>query len=280
MTYSAEISGNNPTCILFLIDQSGSMDEPWAGDTDLMKSKKLFEILNRLIDGLVDRCSKSKGIRDYFHIGVVAYGGIIRPAFGNELKEQYIAPISKIAENIIRHEYIIETKDDGVGGFAQIKTPFPVYVELKAEGGTPMCSAIDKAYQLLKERWIPSYPSCFPPVVMNITDGESTEKTDPFIHAQKLVELSTTDGNILLFNAHMSSKIGEEILYPDTDDLLSDIYAKKLFQMSSLLPPHMIQIAKNKGYSVGDNAKGFVFNGDAKAITEFFVIGSSSKNLR
>ncbi len=33
MSYSAEISRNNPTCFLFLIDQSGSMNDPWSGGT-------------------------------------------------------------------------------------------------------------------------------------------------------------------------------------------------------------------------------------------------------
>ena len=32
MAYSAEISRVNPTCFLFLIDQSGSMAECWGGE--------------------------------------------------------------------------------------------------------------------------------------------------------------------------------------------------------------------------------------------------------
>ena len=38
MPYSAEISRTHPACILVLVDQSGSMDEPFAGQEDKKKS--------------------------------------------------------------------------------------------------------------------------------------------------------------------------------------------------------------------------------------------------
>jgi len=44
MVYSAEISRRSPTCFIFLIDQSGSMEDPFGGD----KTKKRQIVLQML----------------------------------------------------------------------------------------------------------------------------------------------------------------------------------------------------------------------------------------
>jgi hypothetical protein len=38
MPYEAELSRANPTCLVFLIDQSSSMAEPFGGEPDKPKS--------------------------------------------------------------------------------------------------------------------------------------------------------------------------------------------------------------------------------------------------
>ena len=75
MAYQAEISRSNPTCFLFLVDQSGSMAEPFASSVGRSKADELATILNRLLASLVIRCSKDEGVRDYFEVGVLGYGG-------------------------------------------------------------------------------------------------------------------------------------------------------------------------------------------------------------
>ena len=73
MPYQAEISRENPTCILFVIDQSGSMDEI----TEAGRSKAAFvaDVLNKTLYTLITSCSKSDGVRNYFDVGVIAYAG-------------------------------------------------------------------------------------------------------------------------------------------------------------------------------------------------------------
>lgn len=95
MAYSAEISRTNPACFLFLIDQSGSMQEvlapadiqPMAEPTFVdgksyshtasgkTKADAVADAINRLLQNLVLLCAKPEGVRDYFHIGVLGYGG-------------------------------------------------------------------------------------------------------------------------------------------------------------------------------------------------------------
>src|SRR5262245_16740764 len=62
-TYQAEISRQNPACLVFLIDQSGSMDEPIGGGTGEKKKQVVADAINRLLYNTVLRCSKEDGVR-------------------------------------------------------------------------------------------------------------------------------------------------------------------------------------------------------------------------
>jgi hypothetical protein len=64
MAYSAEISRDNPTAILFLIDQSASMDEKMT--TGKTKADFVADVLNKTIYTLAINCTKSDGVRHYF----------------------------------------------------------------------------------------------------------------------------------------------------------------------------------------------------------------------
>jgi hypothetical protein len=44
--------------------------------------------------------------------------------------------------------------------------------------------------------------------------------------------------------------------------------------MSSQLPPHLAKLAADKGYTISDGSRGFIFNADPKLIVEFFEIGT------
>ncbi len=74
MPYSAEISRANPTCFLFLIDQSKSMLGPMSGQPDKRKADAVAETINRLIYTLVLRCVWGQNVLDRFHVGVLGYG--------------------------------------------------------------------------------------------------------------------------------------------------------------------------------------------------------------
>jgi hypothetical protein len=73
MPYSAQISRDNPTAFLFIIDQSGSMDEKAEGGRS--KAQFVADVLNRTLYTLVMNCTKADGVRGYFDVGVLAYSG-------------------------------------------------------------------------------------------------------------------------------------------------------------------------------------------------------------
>ena len=85
MAYSAEIIRNNPSCFLFVIDQSGSMSDNYVS-VGKPKSEALADVINRMLQQLVIKCAKSEGVRDYYHVGVIGYGANgVGPAFGGSL---------------------------------------------------------------------------------------------------------------------------------------------------------------------------------------------------
>lgn len=278
MPYTAEISRTNPSCFLFLVDQSGSMEDGWAGEPGKQKADGLATIINRLLQNLVLKCAKSEGVRDYYHIGVIGYGNAVGPAFGGALAGKELAPVSAIANLPARIEERTRKTDDGAGGLIEQSIKFPVWFDPIAKGGTPMCAALGQARKVLTA-WLDQHPQGFPPIVINITDGESTDG-DPSAAAASLRDLRTDDGNVLLFNLHLSSQKAAPVQFPDDESALPDKWAKLLYNLSSPLPDFMQQIASQEGFQVGGSSRGFAFNADMVTVIQFLDIGTRPNNLR
>jgi len=276
MSYEAEVSRNNPSAFLFLIDMSGSMTDPYGNGR--RKADGVADAINKLLTNLSIKCTKSEGVRDYYDVGVISYGKQVQPALAGELAGVALSRISAVANHPARVEERTKKEDDGAGGIAEVQVKFPVWFDAKAAGATPMCEAMKLAHGTL-EPWVQQHAYSFPPIVINITDGESTDG-DPTEDAEKLRALSTQDGNLLLFNCHISGTAGESILFADSDEGLPDQFAKLLFNMSSVLPPAIRDSAQREGYQVSENTRGFAFNADLVELIRFLDIGTRPSNLR
>ncbi len=279
MAYSAEISRGNPSCFVFLIDQSGSMGDVFgAGEGTQKKADGVADAINRLLQNLVIKCAKEEGIRDYFHVSVIGYGAHVSVAFAGALAGRPLVPISDVGNSPARVEQRNKKISDGAGGLVDQQVRFPVWFEAVANGGTPMRQALSEAKSVV-EGWLKQHPNCFPPIVINITDGEATDG-DPCGMADDLRKLSSSDGEVLLFNVHLSSQRAPAAEYPSSDSGLADQFAQQLFRMSSPLPAYMIDIAKREGLNVGEGSRGFVFNADMVAVIKFLDIGTRPSALR
>lgn len=303
MAYTAEISRGNPSCFLFLIDQSGSMDEvmnpenatpldtPVQVDGSIYthtasgktKAQAVSDAINRLLQNLVIKCAKSEGVRDYYHVGVIGYGGDtsagrIGSAFGGALSGRDLVPVSDVANFPARVDERSKKVDDGAGGLVEQKVKFPVWFDPVASGGTPMCGALASAYNILSS-WNAQHSDSFPPICINITDGESTDG-NPSEAAERIKVLTTSDGSALLFNIHITTGNGVSVEYPGDDSQLFDRNAKMLFSMSSILPAHMQTAARGEGLAVSETSRGFAFNADLVSLIRFLDIGTRPSNLR
>jgi hypothetical protein len=277
VAYQADISRSNPGCFLFLIDQSGSMADPFAGGAGHSKADELATIINRLLASLVIRCSKDEGVRDYFDVGVIGYGSKVAPTLAGANGTPFVR-ISRLADEPLRVEDRVQKIPDGAGGLVEQTVKFPIWIDPRADGGTPMTQALEHGRTALND-WVDQHPGSFPPVVFNITDGEATDG-DPSGAAAQVRSLATDDGSALLFNVHLSERRAPTVEFPASDESLPDSFARRLFGMSSLLPPHLQNAARQEGYTVDDGTRGFVFNADATAVIQFLDIGTRPANLR
>ena len=276
MPYSAEISRANPTCVLFLIDQSESMkDRIGGGDMPMTKAEAVADAVNRLLSELSIKCAKEDGVRDYFHVGVVGYGATVGPIFDGALAGRDLVPLSEVAARPARME--LRTRPSGRHAAGR-SVKFPTWFSPVAYGDTPMCAALSRAGSVLGT-WLGAHPGCFPPVVVNITDGASTDG-DPVAVAEALRGLTSADGHVLLFNLHLSSDHSDPVVFPDTDTNLPDEHARQLHRMSSPLPDQMRAAAARQDLVLPIGARGFAFNADISAIVQFLDVGTQVLELR
>jgi len=278
LPYSAEISRSNPTCFIILLDQSGSMGDGFGGGEGLRKSDFVADVVNRTLHDLVIRCTKAEEIRNYYYISIIGYGGAVQSAFSGALAGKMTVPIGEVADNPARLDTRTKKVSDGAGGLVEQQVRFPIWIDAGAGGGTPMCAALAQAKTVL-EQWLPEHKNGFPPTVLHLTDGESTDG-DPTALGKELHSLATSDGAILVFNCHVSSQRAAKVEYPSGDAGLPDQFARTLFGISSILPESFRRAADQTGVKVAEGARGFVFNGDPTSVVQFFEIGTRPANLR
>ena len=277
MSYTKEINRKNPTCFLFAIDQSGSMDEPMAGGD--IKSEFVADVLNQTIAETIVRCTKADGVRDYFDIGVIGYGGErAGSAFGGALSGRMLAPISEIESNPLRIEEREQDVDTGDDVLDRQMVKFPVWIDPQHDGGTPMREAMGIIAETVAQ-WCDEHPTSYPPTVVHVTDGQSTDG-DPEDIADAIQGITTNDGEVLVFNLHVDTESGDEIIFPSSEDELPDEYGRMLFRMSSTFPAHLVSVAQGMGYDVTGESRFFAYKAGMDFIGQFFEIGTRASQLR
>lgn len=278
---SSDITRNNPGCFLFIVDQSSSMADVFGENRDSKKTKAegVALALNNLLRNLVITCSKSDGVRNYFDICVIGYGQTVAPAWRGALAGQEIVSIRDVANNYARLKETVESVDDGSGNLVQSRTVQPVWIEPMASGSTLMCAALQCGHQIMSE-WLARAQTAFPPVVVHITDGEATDG-DPSPHLRRLMELGNHNGNVTLFNVHLSSRrAAAPLSFPDSAkdlplvDGRTDPYAKLLWEHSSYLTTYMRTVAWESGLLLTDSARAFVLNADPSLLVLSLEIGT------
>lgn len=263
--YTQPIDRMHPGCIVLLVDQSGSMADPIAG-LPSSKATVLAQTVNRLLRNLVLQCQRGEDIRDYYSVGIMGYGATVGSAFLGKLAGQHLVPISYVAD------FPALMTKDSLPGNPELSVDLPVWIEPVADGGTPMSKAIDMTGAMVVE-WANDNPDSFPPIVINITDGEATDE-DPRRLAAQLRGIHTRDGDLLMFNIHLSDTQAPVVEYPSSPIGLPDKFALTLFEMSSELTPYMVAVARGLGLQVTDGARGFAFNADAAKLSEFLDVGT------
>ncbi len=287
MPYTADISRANPACLLFLLDQSGSMMEALAGQPGQTKQEQSEQAISGILNAVSLRCSQGMEVRDYFHIGIIGYdqAGLQAVFRGTSIDNPFL-PVSQVVD-LAEIEQRRVREPDGTGGVVEVDRSVPVWgfnfwrdesVEPERElpytsgGTTPTQKTLDIAFDVL-QFWIPQHQASYPPIVIHVTDGMGTDG-NPEPSAARIRDMTSNDGNVLLFNVHLSDVAAVPIQYPDREDGLPDEFARSLFRMSSVLPESIRALATTLDLPVRDNSRGFVFNADMTALVQFLDIGT------
>ncbi len=265
MTYEAEISRRSPGLFIFLLDQSRSMSRKIAG-SGRSKAMEASDAINKQLNEVISRCTKSEGIRPYFDIGIIGYGYKSGEAKG--LISDKPISITELEKHILK----MEKRTEVIDGEA-IEIEFPIWFEPVASYDTPMKRALGIAKQWVEE-WVGEHKSSFPPVIINIGDGGSTDG-DPVAISEELMDMGTDDGKVLMWNCHLSEKEERPISFPKVElELPEDKHARTLYQMSSEIPEPMVAIAKEEFSNVEDGCRAYVFNASLEELIKLLDIGT------
>lgn len=217
--YEKKISSKNPGLICGILDDSGSTEDKLSGTTD-----SIFEWIARyfgiILMELLARSTAIQGqqavIKPRYHNSFVLYGSA--PKIWGE-------PVMDIETAVNR----FQKEDNPLGLCAGM-------------GGTDALAAFEKMYDILKESIERSeFCNSFPPMVFHMTDGLSS--TDATPAAEKIKQLKTGDGNVLIVNAFIGTSTNLEYTGPtDFPGYLDESEAGpspdniRLFHMSSEMP--------------------------------------------
>lgn len=279
--YTALITRSTPTAFLFLIDQSSSMGEQIVYDgATCTKAEAVARVVNQTVYELVNRCVKGNEVRRYYDLALVGYGPNSTAQLlwdGNLTGRTWVSPAD--LEQTPKGQ--IDTETERVIRGRVIKTPTkrPYWLEPVCKGSTPMKSAFELAETLLGQ-WLTDHRGldCYPPTVINITDGAATDAKDDELlrHARRIRELCTIDGHVLLLNVHVSAATGTPALFPTrADELPANTYARLLYDLSSEMPGNYhLDIANLRHEDRAGRYVGMSFNADVAALVKFMNIGT------
>ncbi|QIB47560.1 vWA domain-containing protein [Streptomyces aureoverticillatus] len=274
MTYQQRIDRRRPGCFLFLVDQSGTMYEPIGGSAQVRKGQALSDTVNDVLYAVLIECTKDvreEEPRHYFDIGVIGYGGpdMVVPLVGGG--RDLLVPSAQLP-----HHARVETRErlqwDGAG-YRSVSRRTMVWLDPVWQGSTPMCGALQHAHRVLK-RWVSRHRDSFPPIVLHVTDGMATDG-DPRRPAARLRKLRTADGNLLLFNLHLSARGEDAVYFPAETTKSTDPATALLYEMSSELPANLVEEAGYAG-RIAPGARGFVYNADVPELVDFMRIGTAT----
>jgi hypothetical protein len=250
-SHMARLTNQNRGYFVFLINQSYSMSNMFGNESSGMTLvRAAARTINVWIEEMCIEAAKGDKMKDWFDVSVIGYSTddegepIVRTMFAEGAlagKERVTVP--ELADNIAFEE-VVEQKffDPSTGELVAESTERPGWVRPMVQGATPLNAALYEAHRLVKE-WIEQgdhKEQSLPPIVINITDAELNDEGGEYTpeqYAQRLKDLQTDDGNVLLFNWVLSPRESTAVLFPHSvEQLQGGIGLMRLYETSSQLP--------------------------------------------
>lgn len=279
--YTAQITRNTPTAFIFLIDQSVSMQKyTTLYGEEMPMAEAVARIVNHQLNELVLRCIKGSETRDYYDIAIIGYGENAYSGWKGELEGRDFVKPSELKEH--PYKKITTKKETRTRkGVKVVEVEEVQWIEAEAtQGWTRVHHAFEKAKGLLDE-WMEKHhdKDCYPPTIINITDGEFNGATKEYVlqQANELKSMFTNDGNVILFNIHISANKAVCVTCPASKDEVSfSSLATTMYEMSSLLPMrYSDRIADLRGDGTPNNRyTAMSINADMSTLIQLMDIGT------
>lgn len=279
--YTAQITRNTPTAFIFLIDQSVSMQKyTTLYGEEMPMAEAVARIVNHQLNELVLRCVKGSETRDYYDIAIIGYGEKAYSGWKGELEGRDFVKPSELKEH--PYKKITTKKETRTRkGVKVVEVEEVQWIEAEAtQGWTRVHLAFEKAKGLLDE-WMEKHhdKDCYPPTIINITDGEFNGATKEYVlqQANELKSMFTNDGNVILFNIHISANKAVCVTCPASKDEVSfSSLATTMYEMSSLLPMrYSDRIADLRGDGTPNNRyTAMSINADMSTLIQLMDIGT------
>lgn len=237
MAYTTPATKNTPALIIYLLDVSASMGNQIAGRT---KSELVTETLMQVAREMVMRSMKGTVPSPRYRIAIYIYNDEVRDALNGP-------------------RLITELIEVGVPAV----TP---------SGRTNTCAAFEAAEQLLiAER--ANLRDCPAPLICHLTDGAYTHN-DPGPVVERIKQMTFPDGAVLVENIFFDanalfSSVADPYQWPGvtSEGQLRTATARRLFQMSSVIPKSYLELFADRGYQVRPDAR-LLFPGDTPEMIE------------
>ena len=279
--YTAQITRNTPTAFIFLIDQSVSMQNyTTLYGEEMPMAEAVARIVNHQLNELVLRCVKGSETRDYYDIAIIGYGEKAYSGWKGELEGRDFVKPSELKEH--PYKKITTKKETRTRkGVKVVEVEEVQWIEAEAtKSWTRVHHAFEKAKGLLDE-WMEKHhdKDCYPPTIINITDGEFNGATKEYVlqQANELKSMFTNDGNVILFNIHISANKAVCVTCPASKDEVSfSSLATTMYEMSSLLPMrYSDRIADLRGDGTPNNRyRAMSINADMSTLIQLMDIGT------
>lgn len=277
MSHTIPINEASKTLFLLVVDQSGSMNEPYGPHSIQTKAEAVADAVNATLSELVARCRDGNRWRHYYDIAAVGYSGRgIYPLFSSA---DWVVSPAMLAGQMVRTRTVSREGKNAAGMRVTMHSSHKVWVEPYAEGTTPMHGAFLRVLELLLA-WREAQPSLaiYPPTIIHITDGELTDASGPELRllGDRIATCTTIDGPPTLFNVHIATNDQRSLLFPHRSVDLSRP-AQLLFDCSSPLPERLrVEVNRYREVPLPSGVRAMAYNASPDELVRMMDIGSSS----
>ncbi len=287
--YDQTLSRQYPGLFVILLDQSESMGQ--KGVTNgVSKAKIVTNYVNDIIQRMIDiaQVNELSGRRkNYAYVSILGYNDKVYPLLSKNLKPLSLPDLDDQEKGMAPSERLIMDQSGKIIRRIQEKHRF--WIEPEAKGQTDMTLAFEEAERVI-QNWLSSPPEpisreqgaimqmprhmSFPPILINITDAKHNGRRDPDEVIERIGQMKTDHGHVLIYNCHITHESVQPCCFPpsivELQHYTREKQAERLFYMSSEMPD--ILLHKGEQYMrmpITPGSRCFVYNANPDILLKF-----------